>query len=112
MVSDNFSGNYLDGTSSQEAVRAFGAVDLQAGRVAVMLLNVDAANTYDCTLRLDDQQGSGDCHVNISAGLPVEIQQTLASQTTLVLLFDLQGKLVKTITYARADSSPKTTELP
>jgi hypothetical protein len=112
LISDNFSGNYLDGTSSVEAVRAFGAVDEQSGRIAVMLLNVEAASGFDCTLRLDDVSGTSECQVNVPAGLPVEMRQAIGSQTTRVLVFDLQGKLVKTITYAKTDASPITTALP
>ncbi len=112
MISDNFSGNYLEGTSSVEAVRAFGAVDIRSGRIALILLNVDAAGGYDCMLRLDDANGTGGCRVNVPAGLPVEMQQSIGSQTTMVLIFNLQGKLVKTITYARTGTSPQTTVLP
>ena len=112
MISENFSGNYLDGMSSVEAVRAFGAVDVQAGRIAVLLLNVDTARGYDCILRLDDATGTGECRVNIPAGLPVEMKQAIGSQTTMVLIFNLQGKLIKTITYAKTGTSPQTTVLP
>jgi len=112
MIADNFSGNYLEGTSTVEAVRAFGAVDTQSGRVAVIVLNVDAANGYGCTLRLDDANGPGECRVNLPVGLPVEVQQAIGSQTTMVLIFDLQGKPVKSITYAKTDKSPHTTVLP
>jgi hypothetical protein len=109
MVSNNLSGSYLDGTSTLEGIRAFGSIDSNAGTIAVMLLNIDPTAAHTCSLRLDSNlSGAGDCQVNIPAGLAVNQVLAIGSQTSLVLVFDLQGKLVKTVTYSKGDTAPQT----
>ncbi|PKN93850.1 MAG: hypothetical protein CVU44_08530 [Chloroflexi bacterium HGW-Chloroflexi-6] len=104
MISQNFSGNYLDGISNLDEIRSYGAVNLQTGQIAVMLLNIDTKGPQTCAIRLDANPiQAGTCQVNIPAGIAVEVEQTIDSQTSMVLVFDLQGKLRKTITYSRSE---------
>jgi len=96
MVSQNFSGTYLDAISKPASIRSYGAIDLEADRIAVLLLNTDTTGAHDCTIRLDTSLISvGDCQVNVPAGVAVEVSQTIDSQTSMVLVFDLQGNLRK-----------------
>lgn len=113
MIAQNFSGSYLDGSSNLDDLRAFGSIDVQENRIAVMLLNVGVNGPYNCGLSLDSNPiDAGDCQVNIPAGLDVELEQTIGSQASMVLVFDLQGKLVKTITYSKGNPVPQTIDYP
>ena len=103
MVAKNFSGSYLDGASNLSGIRTFGAIDTAANKIVVMLLNIETSGQRACTIRLNsDLIGAGDCRVNIPAGVAVSFNQTIGSQTSMVLVFNLQGQLVQTITYSRA----------
>jgi hypothetical protein len=109
MVSENFSGFYLDGISNLDGIRAFGAVDTKAQRITVMLLNIDVTASHACTIRLNANPiKTGECRVSLPVGLPVDLAQTIGSQTSIVLVFDLQGHLFKTVTYAKGDDAPTT----
>jgi hypothetical protein len=113
MISENLSGFYLDGSSTVESLRVFGAVDPLAGKISVMLLNIDTADSQTCTLRLNSSPIQADgCRVNLPAGLEVDLEQTIGSQTSMVLVFNLQGRLVKTTLYAKGDEAPQTIRLP
>ena len=113
MISENFSGFYLDGTSNLDTVRAFGAVDPDAEKIAVMLLNIDATDSHTCMIRLDSSLiEDGACQINIPAGLAVELEQAISSQTSMVMVFNLQGQLIKTITYMKDADAPQTVIFP
>ena len=112
------SGSYLDGTSNlSNSVQAYGAIDVAANKIAVMLLNIDTSGQHICTIRLNSIPiGAGECQINIPAGVGVDYSQTIGSQTSMVLIFNLQGQLVKTISYSSAsnasDSAPVTVSFP
>jgi hypothetical protein len=113
MISENFSGFYLEGTSNLDSVRAFGSVDLDKGKIVVMLLNIDTTNPHTCTLRLNSNPiKAGECRINIPVGLAVDFKQAIGSQTSMVLVFNLQGQLDKTITYAKGDVAPNIVNYP
>jgi hypothetical protein len=107
MVSQNFSGIYLDATKNLDGIRAYGALDVKAGKVSVMLMNVDGAK-HDCTISLStDPIAAGECKVNVPAKIAAAIPQTIAAHSTIVLVFDLQGKLTRTITYSDGMTAPE-----
>lgn len=97
MISHNFSGNYADGDTNQGSLHAFGAVDTNANKIAVMLVN--SGGSKSCNVRLNDDGVGGTCQVNISAGRAVTYSQSIPANTSMVLLFNLQGQLTKRITY-------------
>ncbi len=108
MISENMSGTYLDGSSSLDTIHAFGSIDLDLGRITMMLLNIDTLASQPCIIRLNPTPvETGECMVYIPTGLDVDLEQTIAAQTTMVLVFDIQGKLEKTITYSIGDASPQ-----
>ncbi|MCI4066241.1 malectin domain-containing carbohydrate-binding protein [Micromonospora sp. R77] len=104
MVSKNFSGTYVDGTSNVSALRTYGAVDTD--KIAVMLINVGGAQT--CTVRLNNDAVSGGCTVNIGANTPITFTQAIGAQTSMVLVFNRQGQFVKRITYGNGMGAPQT----
>ncbi|MFC4150076.1 hypothetical protein ACFO0M_27800 [Micromonospora mangrovi] len=104
MVSRNFSGTYVDGTSTSTAMRTYGAVDTD--KIAVMLVNVGGAQT--CSVRLNSDAVGGGCTVNIGANTPVTFTQAIGAQTSMVLVFNRQGQFVKRITYGNGMAAPQT----
>jgi len=113
MISVNFSGTYLEEISNLEGIRAFGAIDVNADKIAVMLLNIDASGPHTCMLRLNSSPiEAGECRVNIPAGLAIDLPQKIGSQTSIVLIFNLHGKLVKTVPYAKDNGAPEKVNYP
>lgn len=113
MVAQNFNGNYLEGSSNLDTIRAYGAVDVNLDRISVMLLNISVENPQTCVLRLDATPiVAAGCQVNLPAGLDVEVVHEIASQTSVVLIFDLRGKLLRTISYSKGTESPTTNNNP
>lgn len=109
MISQNFSGVYLDGTSNLTGVRSYGAIDTAANKIVVMLLNIETTGQRTCTVRLNSTAlTAGDCRINIPAGVSVDYNKTIGAQTSVVLVFNLQGQLVKTITYSIANKNAGT----
>jgi hypothetical protein len=112
MVAQNFTGSYLDGTKNLAGIRTYGAADTGANRIAVMLINVDGG-AHACTIRLNsDAITSGECQVNIPANVATSYTQTINGQTSMVLVFNLQGKIVKTITYTNGMGAPAVVNFP
>lgn len=99
MLSQNFSGNYANGTDNQANVKAFGSKN--SSQVAVMIMNQDAGVNFNYTVRLDQNtvSGSSPLKVNINAGIAKEYSGTINNQSTQVLVFDLAGNLIKKIDY-------------
>jgi len=106
MVSQNFTGTYLDATKNLDGIRSYGALDTNAARVSVMLMNVDSAE-HACAIRLNgDPIATGECRVNVPAGISVSNAQAIAAHTTMVLIFDLRGQLTRKITYSEGMAAP------
>jgi hypothetical protein len=100
MVAENFKGTYLNGTTNQPNVKAFGCNN--AGNTVVMLMNQDQGNTFNYALRLGTGTVTGTeaLKVNINAGKTLEHRGTLEAQSSIILEFNPQGVLVKSIEYS------------
>lgn len=110
MVSENFSGIYLDGTTNQEALRVFGSKDENKGNITVMLLNIEDTASHKCTVNLGNLlQDTSPCQVQVPAKVAAEHTLEIPPHTSLVLIFDLQGKLLKRISYTKGDPEPQQT---
>jgi hypothetical protein len=103
MVSKNFSGHYLDGSSNRDKIRVYASIDIGEGRIAVMVLNIDTSVDQSCTVSLSAAPESPDgCHVVVPAELEASYELDIKSQTSVVLVFDSGGKVTKTVTYSSA----------
>jgi hypothetical protein len=101
MVSRNFTGRYAGGRCNIPTLRTYGAVDRD--KAAVMLINV-GDEPATCDVRLNNDAVEGRCRVNIDAGIPVTFAQTIGGQTSIVLVFNRQGRLTRRITYVKGDT--------
>lgn len=118
MMSENFSGYYAPTKINLPNAKAIASTD--ENKVALMLLNQSMVTSRDFTVKLNNTAISGDdpMKVNVDAGIDREYQGHIPGQSTVLLVFDGQGNLVKKCEYslenARLDQGPSCTgfELP
>lgn len=114
MMAQNFRGNAVSVTDNHANVKAYASNDGQ--RVAVIILNEDQASTLNFTLKLNTTSVSGasTLKLNVNANIAKEYSDHINSQSSIVLVFDMQGNLIKKIEYklngnADANQAPTTT---
>jgi len=99
LLARNFKGRYLKGGSNQALVKVIGARN--AKRIAVMVLNEEQTKSFDFELALDKTTDTSKALVvKMDAGIKKSVLGTIASQTTLVFVFDGQGRLLEKTTYS------------
>ncbi|HEX4878786.1 MAG TPA: hypothetical protein VFV39_02990 [Limnobacter sp.] len=111
MFGQNFSGNFVDGSTNNATVRIFGSVTKD--QAAVMVLNMTKTD-LDFALRLDDTMPSnGTLRAKVNFSLPVELSSSIKAEATALLVFNSTGKLIKRVDYdvgmASAYAAPVTT---
>ena len=96
-------GGYIDGSSSTANVAVLSTSSSTQATLSVMLLNEDAFD-HTFSLRLDGGTvlGAGDTKINVAANLAAEYSGTIGQQSTVVLVFDATGGLLKRVTYSLA----------
>lgn len=98
MVAQNFRGNVANTTDNQTLVKTFAAKDTD--QVAVLLMNQDQTNSFSYTVRLNTAAiATGTLKVNVDAGLAMETSGTIATESSILLVFDATGTLRKKIEY-------------
>jgi hypothetical protein len=102
MMSQNFRGSSVTATDNQANVKAFGAEDTD--QIAVLIMNQETASSFNYTVRLDTGTvtGANPLKINVDAGVAVEYDDTLAAESSVVLVFDATGTLKKKIEYTRS----------
>jgi hypothetical protein len=100
MMADNFKGTFIDGSTNQANVKAFGSNNGQ--NITVMVMNQDQSNSQNFTVRLNGAAvgGANPLKINVNAGVPVEYSDAIPAQGTMLLVFNAQGGLVKKIEYS------------
>jgi hypothetical protein len=99
MMAGNFKGNFITGSTNQANVKVFGSQTSQY--TTVMILNQDLSNNFNFTVRLNNAAVSGNSalKINVNANIGVEYSGTMQGQSTLLLVFNASGALVKKIEY-------------
>lgn len=102
MMAQNFSGNYISSTSSQANVKVFSSQNSQS--TTVMLMNEDLSSNYNFTVRLNTAgiSGTSALKVNVDANIAQEYTDNIPNQSTILLVFNNQGALIKKIVYSLA----------
>lgn len=100
LLAENFKGSYVDGTSNVTNVKSFGSQNAQ--NTTVLVMNEDMTNNYNFTIRLnaDAVTGNNPLKINIKAGIAVEYNDLIPNQSTMLLIFNPQGVLIKKIEYS------------
>jgi hypothetical protein len=100
-VSREFSGTFADGTCTVADVLTYGCKDTD--KLAAIIIN-RANRSQSYTLRFDKtSMTTGDCRINIDAGVAVQVQGSLVGLATQCLVFNLKGELVRRYTYTKDD---------
>ncbi len=99
MVAQNFRGSSVAVMDNQNNVKTFGAEDVD--QIAVMIMNQDQSSSFNYTVRLDNGTVSGvnPLKINVDAGVAVEYNGTISTESSLVLIFDASGTIKKKIEY-------------
>lgn len=99
MMADNFRGNYVNGTTNKPNVKSFGSQDAQ--QIAVLILNQDQAAGYNYKVKLNTSAVSAGAalNININANLNIEYADMIQSQSTVLLIFNASGALMKKYEY-------------
>jgi hypothetical protein len=99
MMAGNFKGNYVSSTSNNQNVKSFACKNGEY--TTVMILNQDLSNNASFTVRLNNGSVSGNSSVKINANANVnaEYNGSMLGQSTLLLVFNAAGALVKKIEY-------------
>jgi hypothetical protein len=100
MVADNFSGYYYGVTDNQTNVKAFASKS--ATNLIVMIMNEEQTTDFPYTIRLNNGtvSGSDALKLNVTYGdIDVEYASDILNESSVVLVFDLAGNLVKKSVY-------------
>jgi hypothetical protein len=99
MMAQNFRGTYANSTDNHSNIKTYAVQD--GKQVAVIILNQDQASSLNFTVRLNTASASGNStlKVNVDAGINREYTDFISSQSTILLVFDFNGNLVKKIEY-------------
>ncbi len=94
----------VDSTSTAQGVLALATVSNSGALLSVMILNENASNSHNFSLRMNSApvQGPGPTQINVPAGLAAEYSDTIPSQSTMVLQFNAAGILTEKVTYSLA----------
>jgi len=114
MLAENFRGNVASSSDNQTLVKTFASK--ASDQIAVILLNQESSTSFNYTVRLNTAavSGTNPLKINVDAGVAMESSGTLASQSTILLVFDSFGVLKKKIEYrlvghANSDLPPTVT---
>ncbi len=99
MLADNFRGTYANGTTNQANVKAFATKNGQ--NIVVMLMNQDLSTAFNYTMSFNTAAiaGNSALKVNIDAGLTAFHTDALQPQSTVVLVFNTSGVIIRKIEY-------------
>lgn len=99
MMAANIKGNFISGTSNNSNVKIFGSQTSQF--TSVMILNQDMANNSTFTVKLNNAAigGNSALKLNINGGNAAEYTGTMQGQSSIVLVFNSAGVLVKKVEY-------------
>ncbi|MBA3665574.1 MAG: T9SS type A sorting domain-containing protein [Bacteroidetes bacterium] len=105
MMAENFKGTFISGTTNLANVKSFGSNSGQ--NITVMVMNQDLSNNYHYTVRLNGNAvgGTNPLKINVNAGVAVEYNDIIPAQSTMLLVFNAQGGLVKKIEYSLAQQA-------
>jgi hypothetical protein len=99
MMAQNFSGNFYNGNSNQSNVKAFGSKS--SSQISVMILNQSTSSNHNFTLKLNNESiaGNSSLKINVNTGVNKEFSGTIQNQSTTLLIFDLDGNLMRQCEY-------------
>lgn len=100
LLAENFKGTYANGTTNQLTVKSFGSKDAQ--QISVLILNEDQTNNFNFTVRLNTDKviKNNGLTININAGVSNEYVGQISSQSSILLIFNSSGAIIKKYEYS------------
>lgn len=100
LLAENFKGDYANGTTNNVNIKSFGSKNSQ--QICVLIMNQDQANGFNYTVRLNTTAIAGNTplKININAGLAKEYVDMIPSQSTVLLIFNAAGAIIKKYEYS------------
>lgn len=100
MMSENFKGAYADTKTNLKDVKAFASKN--GSQVAVMVMNQNTSANHKFTLKFNTSaiDGNDPLKINIDAGIEGQYADQVGSQSTLLLVFDASGNIIKKCEYS------------
>lgn len=115
MMAENFSGNVISSTDNLQNVKVFASKG--SSNISLIILNQEQSAGHSYTVKLDNSasNGSESLKIKVNASVQTTYSGEISAQATQVLVFDLNGNLMKKIDYklyGHADSNlpPEVTE--
>ena len=115
LLADNFKGDYADGITNQINVKSYGSKNSE--QVSVLILNQDITNSFNYKIQLNSTPISESValKINIDAGIAISYNDTIASQSSVLLTFNSAGTIIRKSEYslsgnAMANLPPTVTE--
>ena len=89
-----------NGTTNLTNVKSFGSQNAQ--QICVMVMNEDLTNNYNYTVKLNTSavSGSNPLKININANVATEYTDVIPAQSTMLLVFNASGGLIKKYEYS------------
>jgi hypothetical protein len=99
MMAQNFKGKFVNATDNLANIKTYASMD--ANQVSVIILNQDEVSSLNYTVKLNTASvgGTNTLKINVNAGISKEYSDYIPSQSTTLLVFDLNGTLLKKIEY-------------
>jgi hypothetical protein len=99
MMADNFKGSVANAKTNRKDVKVFASKD--GNQVAVIVMNQNNSQNFKFSLKLDNEAvtGSDAVKINVEAGIPVEYKDEAPAESTLLIVFDGAGNVIKKCEY-------------
>jgi hypothetical protein len=98
IMAQNMKGNFMGTTDNQKYVKTIGSISKD--QICVLVLNQDQNKDFVFELILNkDGKSSKPLVITADASLDIKINNMVEKQSSLMLIFDSKGTLIKQITY-------------
>jgi hypothetical protein len=116
MMAENFKGSYADAKTNLKDVKTFASKD--GNQIAVIVMNQSASKNHKFSLKLNTSSiaGSNPLKINVDAGVESIYADEIGNQSTLLIVFDAAGNVIKKCEYsleqhAKKDLPPSCTDV-
>lgn len=100
LMAENFKGESVNCTTGQSTVKSFGSKNDQQISVLIMNQNLTGNSNYTVRLNTTAITGTNPLKINVNAGIAAEYTGTIANQSTILLVFNSAGNIVKKYEYS------------
>jgi hypothetical protein len=106
MMAEHFKGNVVTASSNQANVKVFASQNAN-GFTSIMIMNEEQSSNFPTTLKLNASSvaGSSALKINVNANVQNEYSDVVQGQSTMLLVFNAQGALVKKVEYTMSHAA-------